>query len=365
MVCSKAPVVSRTQCSGCFRPSVSEWSRKLVQFTDQDRVHPRGPEKYFQTRREMQQELVDGILIAPWSVCTESCPYLVAIQLSTIEMSDERMRTRTTWASVAKTSFWPHRRMNADLKIVFVVAHKIPDVTVKLRGREATLPSEKQWRQLTTESDLHGDILYLDMIDSYPNLTLKVTSSLKWLSEHCLRTKYFLKVDTDTFVNVPLLLDLLILNEEALSYSVLGYIINGSRTVAREGRWAVDRNIYPMAMYPFYAAGCAYVISAQVARAIVAVSPYIPMLPIEDAYVTGVMTKVVKAQLFAHNELFTEFMDHLWQRCQMVLDTKIASTNSGGDQAIEIWSAILVQNKTCFTANTVSEEDLINIIYSG
>ncbi|KAH9503448.1 Beta-1,3-galactosyltransferase 1 [Bulinus truncatus] len=360
--CTRSPaVIYHNNCPKCS----NKWSERFV-VNEPERLHPRGTPGYFSPRGERQQGLVEGVLITPWSVCTVACPYVVAIQLTRLDMSEERKTTRLTWASVAKTKQWPHMQLRSELQIVFVVAHQLPDGSDPAHyDRSGNLPSKQQWRSLTTESDLHGDILYLDMMDSYSNLTLKVISSLKWLTDHCSRTKFFLKADADTFINVPVLLDLFILNEVVLSYSIVGFLYNGSRRVLRKGRWAVSRSLYPMSMFPVYVSGCAYVMSADAARTIVTQSPYTPMLPIEDAFVTGVMARVVRANVFAQNDLFTHFFDFKWQRCQMVLNTRVAVTNAAVDEAMDIWSAIVDSNTSCFSRMTSGKEaEALNMIYA-
>jgi len=52
------------------------------------------------------------------------------------------------------------------------------------------------------ESNLLEDIIQVDMMDSYYNLTLKVTGLLNWLNLNCQKVDFVLKVDDDVYVNV-------------------------------------------------------------------------------------------------------------------------------------------------------------------
>lgn len=52
------------------------------------------------------------------------------------------------------------------------------------------------------ESQLFDDIVQVDMVDSYYNLTLKVTGLLNWLHLNCPKVDFVLKVDDDVYVNV-------------------------------------------------------------------------------------------------------------------------------------------------------------------
>ncbi len=56
-------------------------------------------------------------------------------------------------------------------------------------------------KRIEEESKTYGDILQIEMIDDYYNLTLKVVGLLNWINDHCSRVDYVLKVDDDVYVN--------------------------------------------------------------------------------------------------------------------------------------------------------------------
>jgi hypothetical protein len=64
-------------------------------------------------------------------------------------------------------------------------------------------PANKEIQiQIETESKQYGDILQIDIMDSYENLTMKVVGLLKWVNDHCSQVDFILKVDDDVYVNV-------------------------------------------------------------------------------------------------------------------------------------------------------------------
>ncbi|BFZ19524.1 hypothetical protein BsWGS_22563 [Bradybaena similaris] len=345
--CTADPPVTNTwaSCPKCFRPTVENISKKFIEVPRSGRLFPRGPPNFFKLRETVQQDLVRNVLISPTAVCVKTCPYLLALQLSVSDHYDERNAIRETWGSVAKTKIWPHASMNADFEILFVLAHK--NQTGEGRVREANTNSEM--RLIQAEANRHGDILYLDMMDSYNNLTLKLISTLHWVRWKCPRTKFFLKVDADTFVNVPLLVDLLIYNENLLEFSITGHMYAGDKYAYRDGRWGVSKELYPLATFPVYASGCAYVISASALFTMVRAAPYIPTIPIEDAFITGILAHVGHIRVFDGSQgVFTHFKDFYWQRCQMVRQTKLVGTLADRSRVVDIWAAILERNDTCF-----------------
>ena len=56
-------------------------------------------------------------------------------------------------------------------------------------------------KRIKVESKKFKDILQIDMVDGYYNLTLKVVGLLNWLKGHC-RVDFVLKVDDDVYINV-------------------------------------------------------------------------------------------------------------------------------------------------------------------
>ncbi len=52
------------------------------------------------------------------------------------------------------------------------------------------------------ESETYGDILQINMIDTYANLSVKGAGLLRWVDTYCPQVDFVLKVDDDVYVNV-------------------------------------------------------------------------------------------------------------------------------------------------------------------
>jgi hypothetical protein len=52
------------------------------------------------------------------------------------------------------------------------------------------------------ESENYGDILQINIMDKYEDLSMKVASLLNWVNTYCPSVDYLLKVDDDVYVNV-------------------------------------------------------------------------------------------------------------------------------------------------------------------
>lgn len=165
-------------------------------------------------------------------------PFLLIVVPSIHDHMDIRNAIRQTWASVAKGHVWPGREVQETVKLAFLLGlHQFPE-------RE---------NLLITENEKYGDIIQENFIDSYYNLSIKILMAMKWANHYCPGVNYILKADEDTFVNIPMLVEIL-RQPETPQHSIMGRIMPESK-VYRFGRWKVDKKIYDKKVYPPYAAG--------------------------------------------------------------------------------------------------------------
>ncbi|CAG5124665.1 unnamed protein product [Candidula unifasciata] len=323
-----------TSCPQCFRPATAQVASSIKEIGNLDHFIPDKQPGIFTPKLEIVERLITEYLITPQL----KCPYLLVLQLSVLNRRVDRDLIRNTWGSVAKTQTWPGRNINADVKVVFVIARQASEEPNK---QNKTNRNQTHQEQIQSEADLHNDILYLDMIDSYRNLTLKLLSAFKWVRDNCPCLSFVLKVDFDTFVNVPLLLDALLYSESRLEFSILGMIYTGRSRVNRGGKWKVDKSLYPMANFPEYASGCGYVVSMKALSKILDIIPHYKMFPVEDAFITGVMRRVAGFKLFSPGRLFTHYLDKSWQKCQMFHDRKVLGLTVRRQMIQEIWDSFV------------------------
>lgn len=62
--------------------------------------------------------------------------------------------------------------------------------------------SENIQADIEKENRKHGDIIQVDILDTYNNLTLKSVSILNWVVKFCPQVNFVAKVDDDVYVNV-------------------------------------------------------------------------------------------------------------------------------------------------------------------
>lgn len=123
-------------------------------------------------------------------------------------------------------------------------------------------------RKLEAEAAAYNDIVVLNFIDSYRNLTRKSEGAARWASSRFFNFQYFLKVDDDVFVDVDATLQFL--SQQPLRRRREFYfgVTHGGARVARtprENRKNWD-TYWPRAVYPDYNGGPFYVLSMGFAK---------------------------------------------------------------------------------------------------
>ncbi|XP_039614536.1 beta-1,3-galactosyltransferase 5-like [Polypterus senegalus] len=148
--------------------------------------------------------------------------------------------------------------------------------------------------EFVKEQELFGDILLGNYADCYRNLTLKVMHGLWWTLKDC-EAQYILKTDDDCFVNSDRLVRFLVEHNTVRHDLYIGSVFApGKRQVIRdpESKWYVSKEDFLEDNYPPYASGIGYLLSLDAAYRILTAAQYIPVLPVEDAYVGILANKV-------------------------------------------------------------------------
>lgn len=249
-------------------------------------------------------------------------PFLLVLVMSIHDHMDVRNAIRQTWGAVTKGGSWPGRTVEESVKLAFLLGlHQFPE-------RESIL---------ITENEKHGDIIQENFVDSYYNLSIKMVMGLKWASQYCPGVQFILKADEDTFVNLPMLVDIL-RQPETPKDTIIGRIMPESK-VYRVGKWSVDKKVYAGKVYPPYAAGNTYVIPGSLARKLYKASERHLYIHVEDAFITGLLARAIGA---SHLDMpgFTCQADSPPQTCDFVLDLKISGTKANMGLMRHIWSQI-------------------------
>ncbi|XP_053399894.1 beta-1,3-galactosyltransferase 1-like [Mercenaria mercenaria] len=137
---------------------------------------------------------------------------------------------------------------------------------------------------LLEESKEFHDIIQMDFVDTYANLTYKTMSSLQWSEDYCKQAKYVMKTDDDMYINTELLPLLL---KAAPSEKFIGGTCWGPGSPIRnsKSKWYASVVQYRHSRYPAMCSGTGYVMSRDVVSGILQTSPNVPFFYLEDVYI--------------------------------------------------------------------------------
>ena len=245
---------------------------------------------FFVARRNVVNNFFPRILLHA-SRCPDTGPFLLLVVPSIDFHRRERTAIRKTWASPVYGEAWPgdSRNFTTVVKLVFFFG-----------------TSHRSY-SLMEESQQYGDVVVADFVESYQNLSLKMAVVMQWSAAHCPGARHVMKLDEDTFLDLPLLVDLLSEVSRRRPRYILGYRHHMNHPpVVRGGRWGVPREVYPFRKYPRYVIGPSYVITGNAVKDLVWAYMHMPLMINEDVYLTGLLAiaagiRKLSCPRFAHN----------------------------------------------------------------
>ena len=198
---------------------------------------------------------------------------------------------------------------------------------------------------LKEEASQHGDLLVGDFLDTYRNLTRKMLAGLQWVSLHCPRAAYVLKADQDTFVHVDRLLEAVEELERSqpgvTTRAVLGEVLCAeSVSRDRQSPVFVHPDTYPFSVYPPYARGGSYVLGGGVVGELVNASRYLPYLPVEDAFINGVVARALGLRHLHVRRVMQGLAPCPLTPCLFLAAGQLTATNVGPQLMRDVWAAV-------------------------
>ena len=178
-------------------------------------------------------------LIRAWDSETElkhKETFLLIIVLSSPTNKERRSIIRETWANT-------HKTVRDNYLMYFILGHQ------ELSAEIA--------QDLQDEKSQYKDILALPLFDSYQTLTAKVLAAFVQLNRN-VKFKYLLKVDDDSYVQLPVLIDEL--KNSNFEKELYWGFFDGRAPVQSKGKW-VEKDYKLCDRYIPYALGGGYVIS--------------------------------------------------------------------------------------------------------
>lgn len=204
-------------------------------------------------------------LLSPGNVC-KNCKrtiYLFILITTQAKSVDARNALRETWLQYAEQNC-------GRIRYAFLI------------GGGCSLDLMNQVKE---ENRKYGDILVEDYIDSYYNLSYKVYGGLRWAVRHCPQAKFVSRSADDIYLNVPKILDYLMVNEWNMEDTVIGTCYSEA-SVDRK-KWSKhyqSKNDYVPQKYGPFCMGTTIIMPIAATKKIVQVGPDIPWFNLEDQW---------------------------------------------------------------------------------
>ncbi|XP_054897578.1 beta-1,3-galactosyltransferase 2-like isoform X2 [Poeciliopsis prolifica] len=203
-----------------------------------------------------------------------------------------------------------------------------------------------QQARLKQESEQYRDLIQSNFQDSYRNLTIKTMVMLEWLAQHCSKASFVIKIDSDMLLHVDNLVALLLDPKTPKENYMLGLIWWHSPVLRNPfNKFYMPRHVIAEPEYPPYPLGMAYVMSLDLPKKILSISPQIKPIYIEDAYLGMCLKRLgVFPTDPPDQRMFQVVPQHPMSRCD--LSKVVAMTTTSMSQMQIYWQKI-VQGVHC------------------
>lgn len=183
------------------------------------------------------------------------------------------------------TTSYTHMRNRATLRKTWLTRTRDNTAKVRYAFFFGETDNNQLRKYVAREAERYRDVIIIDFLDSYSNLTYKTIAAFKWVLTNCAQTRFVMKTDDDMFVNIGNLIGLTTRFRGLLQTRVLGSCKKQSPVRVENSKYYVPYNVYPFSDYPPVCSATGYVTSIRVIEKIVQTSPNIPYFPLEDVYV--------------------------------------------------------------------------------
>ncbi|XP_033123811.1 beta-1,3-galactosyltransferase 1-like [Anneissia japonica] len=246
--------------------------------------------------------------------------------------------------ALISTSPWNHQRRNA-IRRTWGASRKIDNVNIRVLFVTGVTQKDNQLYNTILVNEMYefNDIIQANFIESFHNLTLKVSLGLKWMTLYCSHAQYLYKGDDDMFVNFERIVKFL--QQRLIPRPFyLGQVMHRTRTIRRPtSKYFIPVNVYSGKYFPPFCSGGGYIISTDVIPAMYRAALKTPLLPIDDAF-QGIVAKKtdVSPTMIDQFKNHGGPSDHCALRSSMTVHGfKIA------DQLMKVWSNYTDTTLTC------------------
>ncbi|KAL8275067.1 hypothetical protein Esti_000946 [Eimeria stiedai] len=202
------------------------------------------------------------MLLTPSYDCSKTPPLVALATMTSASDFEGRQIVRDTWGARSEVN-------GQRIFLLFVLG---------------TVSSSKVQKAVEDEAEKHKDLLQHSAPDKYTNLALKTATIIEWMATSCPEAKFVLKADTDTLVNLDLMVPYLKQLEFQRDLALGVRIDNMPLVLNPKSRNYQDPLVYPRPVFPPYLSGACYVVSGDLIKKLVHVLPEVHRARNEDTF---------------------------------------------------------------------------------
>ncbi|CAA15841.1 Hexosyltransferase [Caenorhabditis elegans] len=197
------------------------------------------------------------------------------------------------------------------------------------------VPGDQNLKKLVLEeAEIHGDMVVVDLEDTYDNLPFKTLALLLYGTSKASQFKIIGKIDDDVMFFPDQLLPMLDRNfVNSNTLSIYGHLSTAEELVLRNKTepWYVPETAYNCTVYPVYVMGPIYLVTKDAASLILDNANHQQFMTVEDALITGIIAQKLGIRryslpnVFRHRNDITEGQDVLAWHVQTKNDSEYKS----------------------------------------
>ncbi|XP_064479426.1 beta-1,3-galactosyltransferase 1-like [Ornithodoros turicata] len=164
------------------------------------------------------------------------------------------------------------------------------------------LPKDKSIQPLIeAEDSVYRDIIQENFTDTYENGTLKSIMMVRWITEYCSKAKFVLKIDDDVMLNPGNLWAEVTSSLRNFTMTAWGVLAKGRKPFRDpSSKYYLSPSMYKSEVLPDMLFGPAYMFTGDCAPVLYNLSFTVPLLWLEDIYLTGMVAKKAGIRLIGH-----------------------------------------------------------------
>ena len=148
-------------------------------------------------------------------------------------------------------------------------------------------------KEIEKESAIQGDILRVNLLDTYRGLVTKLLLTYEWVVAMDIKPDFIVKADDDIYVKIPKLVRWLQESSNPPTKLYAGLVLRNIEVIRDpKNRWYLSEQEYQEKFYPDYCKGLFYILSGDLFPGIVNASKETEPFPIEDAYIALLVKKI-------------------------------------------------------------------------